>query len=317
MQRNIVREVGVISRGRTVNHRAGFTLVEILIVIVIISILIALLLPALGNIQRRAREARVRSEIASLEKALADFKTTYGVDPPSFIVLHESGAGWAGDVRSRAAIRRIWNQFNFGLNRDINGDGDTNDTFLLSGAECLVFFLGGMSQGSTAGGKTVYAMLGFSKNPANPFQRPPAGSQESRVGPFIEFDAGRLIDVDGDGMLEYADPLPDASTPYLYVSSYDGRGYPVNDPGAPDDFDVFGDARDMQRVYYQGAGANAQAYNPKSFQIISPGSDRQYGKGGPYDPEIGFLDATTGLVDPKRAEWEADNITNFHGSRLQ
>lgn len=301
---------------RLAGQRRGFTLVEILIVIVIISILIALLLPALGNIQRRAREARVRSEIASLEKALADFKTTYGVDPPSFIVLHENAAGWNGDIRSRATIRRIWNQFNFQLNRDINGDGDTNDTFLLSGAECLVFFLGGMSQASAAGGKTVYAMLGFSKNPANPFQRPPAGSQESRVGPFIEFDAGRLIDVDNDGMLEYADPLPDPSTPYLYVSSYDGRGYPTNDPGQPDDFDVFGDARDMQNVYYQGAGAGAQAYNPKSFQIISPGSDRQYGSGGPYDPEAGFLNGA-GAVDPARAAVEADNITNFHGGRLQ
>ncbi len=160
-------------------------------------------------------------------------------------------------------------------------------------------------------------MLGFSKNPANPFQRPPAGSQESRVGPFIEFDAGRLIDVDGDGMLEYADPLPDPSTPYLYVSSYGGRGYPVNDPGAADDFDVFGDPlRDLQRVYYQGAGANAQAYNPQSFQIISPGSDRQYGTGGPYDPEAGFL-TSAGAVDPDRAAVEADNITNFHGGRLQ
>src|SRR5262249_7907739 len=59
-------------------RRSGFTLTEMLMVIVVISLLAALLLPAIGGAVRRAREAAVNAEINQLAQALTDFKSKYG-----------------------------------------------------------------------------------------------------------------------------------------------------------------------------------------------------------------------------------------------
>ncbi len=65
---------------------------------------------------------------------------------------------------------------------------------------------------------------GFAKNPAYPFSPPTVSS--NREGPFFEFtDTSRIKDIDGNGINEWYDPLPGQSKPYLYFSSYDGRGY--------------------------------------------------------------------------------------------
>lgn len=74
------------------HRRAGFTLVELLVVITVIGILIALLVPAVMNGVRAANNARAASEIQTLSQALASFKTKYGDFPPSRIILMENGA---------------------------------------------------------------------------------------------------------------------------------------------------------------------------------------------------------------------------------
>ena len=69
--------------------RFGFTLVELLIVIVIIGILMALLIPVIASAVRKANDARVIAEISVLATALEDFKGKYGDYPPSRIMLSE------------------------------------------------------------------------------------------------------------------------------------------------------------------------------------------------------------------------------------
>jgi prepilin-type N-terminal cleavage/methylation domain-containing protein len=151
-------------------RRAGFTIVELLMVILIIGVLAALLIPAIQNAIRNAREAEVVVEIKGLEKGITDFNNRFGMDPPSFIVLCEQATDWAADWSpsgsppvagldeihrrtSRALVRQLWPDFDFAYSdpvlsgaMDINGDGDTVDTLVLNGAECLVFFLGGVSE---------------------------------------------------------------------------------------------------------------------------------------------------------------------------
>ena len=263
--------------------------------------------------RKNARVTEVKADIDSLGDALEAFKAKYGEYPPSRITLHSTPAGWDSDPRSKAIIRKFWPRFRFTLARDSMGnpkpgsaDGANGDfasawpnsstSLHMDGAECLVFFLDGVRDGDGS-------YVGFSTNETQPFSLAP---DDSRVGPFFRFPADRLVDADGDQVLEYVDPLPDSATPYIYLSSYNGRGYNLNDLDADGDLMDQSDRR-MTAIYTDGGG---KAFKPKSYQIISPGFDGDYGQGGQYDPDNagGVL---TGARDAER-----DNITNFHGGLL-
>ncbi len=319
--------------------RQAFSLIELMIVITIIAILMSLLLVGVQAARNAARVASVTVEFKNMEKSIADFKAKFGAEPPSGIVLFEAIAGWTGSSpstaavnRSRALIRQIWPDFVFTTPRDINGDGDMTDTITLNGAECLVFFLGGVNStnvvdrtGTTIGTVnapiTSWAPLGFSTNPANPFARGGA-----RLGPYHDFNIGRLRNRDGatdaEGFPEYIDPLPGQTNPILYASSYGGKGYRDADVQLTTQaaYDAYTTVPTGFAYYYRrytgtypATVANftaAPAFNDKSCQLISPGLDGEYGWGG-------VLNTGMGLIEP-RAERnpERDNITNFKGGKI-
>jgi prepilin-type N-terminal cleavage/methylation domain-containing protein len=60
---------------------AGFSLMEILVVLVVISILVGLLFPALMRARERARINRAMSEVRELQKAWHGYYMTYGEFP--------------------------------------------------------------------------------------------------------------------------------------------------------------------------------------------------------------------------------------------
>lgn len=318
----------------TVFGRRAFTLIEVMIVIVIIAILMALIFPAIRGAMTTARDGQVRNEISQLETAIAAFKTTYGVEPPSHIELYEAATGWtatdAHTVHSKAFIRRIWPQFDFTMARDINGDGDSTDSFEYNCGECLVFFLGGILNGDPAAGSGGNAQkppaascTGFAKNPANPFAR--GGSRE---GPFYEFAVNRLVDTDSppNGLYEFLDSFPDQQNPILYFSSYEGKGYrtAASHPVCEIPKDSSGNLKgiagtfiDVYRTAADTAGTpvvKGAPHKPNSFQIISPGADGQYGIGGHYNAETAGTLLGTGATPDRRAE--QDNMTNFSNVRL-
>lgn len=317
--------------------RGGFTLIEILVVIVIIAILMAFLLPAINRVRTTARVAQVRAEISSLESAIATFKSQYGMDPPSSITIWETptaAGGWASSsptavaVDSRAKLRQIWPQFNFALTRDFDGNGSATDIITLSQGECLVFFLGGilkrpedlnfnglldsgedqnsdsrLSVNYKSGNGTERSVCtGFSKNPFNPFVT--GGNRETAI---FEFDTSRFVDIDSDGFPELVDPLPAQSAPYLYFSSYGGAGYRYSAASPLSEFPSSSTAPmyPPTQPYLQGTGAGAQPWKAKSFQIISPGYDHKYGTFGTYSTDTASSDLSGSR------ENEADNITNF------
>jgi general secretion pathway protein G len=283
-------------------RRAGFTLIELLAVIVILAILVALLVPAVMNARKSALAASVSSEIGTISGAITSFKQDFGIEPPSYIVLSETGGGWS--TASIALLGRMWPQFNFALSHDFNLDGDTSDTLTLYGSECLVFFLGGPtswtdadSDGVYDSGEIIVPTAGFSRNPANPFAPLPASGASNRQGPFFNFLVDRLIaSPTNTNFYGYNDPLSGTSAVYLYVSSYDGQGYNAADLGGA-----------MTDAYRNGTSTTSPYYNPNSFQIISAGFDRAYGTGGPYQNGIDMGVAR----DPER-----DNITNFSKGML-
>lgn len=334
-------------RDQTSALRAAFSLVELVVVILIIAILASLILAGVQSAMKQVRVTQVVVEFGNLEKAITDFKAKYGSIPPSGITLYEDGADWnpppaalpavkAAAARSRSLIKEVWPDFTFPMMRDINGDGDTSDTIVLNGSECLVFFLGGVSAtnvvnrtggavGPPAGTPlTSWEPLGFSNNPANPFAR-----SGSRVGPFFQFDVARLGNRDGagdaEGFPEYRDELPGqaVNNPILYASSYEGKGYRDADIGltAQPVYDAYATSptgfayayrRYTGSVYPVPAAdyTSLEAFNAKSFQLISPGIDGEYGWGG-------VLNTSMELAEPQTERtFERDNITNFKGGVL-
>jgi prepilin-type N-terminal cleavage/methylation domain-containing protein len=302
-------------RLRATPRRKGFTLIEMMVVLVIIAILAGLLLAAFGPARQTAREAQVVAEMQSLKASITAFKTDFKMDPPSSIVISESVAGWAAHPVDRALLKRLWPSFNFTIPRDFNGDGDSTDIVALDGAECLVFFLGGVVDPVSG------QLRGFSKNPGNPF----AMDNGSRQGPFYEFEGGidpstrmplgRLVDTDSDGAPEYIDSLPSQTQPIVYFSSYDGTGYRTDnteDANANGSLDAGEDKNGngrldhrMQFAYFKDA-ARKSPYNASGFQLISPGQDASYGVGGHLD---------SAQFSGNRAA-EVDNLALFHSGRL-
>lgn len=67
----------------TIEMRKGFTLIEMLIVIVIVGILSSLVLVGLGPVQRQGRDARRLSDLKQTQTALELFYAKKGVYPPT------------------------------------------------------------------------------------------------------------------------------------------------------------------------------------------------------------------------------------------
>jgi prepilin-type N-terminal cleavage/methylation domain-containing protein len=251
-------------------RRTGFTLIELMVVVVVLALLIALLLPAINAAIRTSRDAAVASEINALSQALADFKNKYGEYPPSRIVLCENGnynpANMSAALqplvpRSVTAIRKYWPRVQIvtqgtgnapGIDMktnfyDFNGNNNADATpYVISGAECLVFFLGGIPQVTkTTTGTFTYSVTGFWRNPQNPFVSaswPPGQTPiaSNRLAPLFEFRSSRLGDFDSPttvnnqpfpGMPEYRDSLggDDNDGIYYYFSAYGGVGYDPDD----------------------------------------------------------------------------------------
>jgi general secretion pathway protein G len=269
-------------------RRLGFTLVEMMVIMVILGVLIALLVPAIGGAVKSANAARVTAEINNMATALAQFKTAFSDYPPSRIILNESGnysttdattlASVFSDTRSDITVGQLsqrtvrymskffpralcFSTTGSGIAVDINGNGSKTEVIYLDGGECLVFFLAGLTQTSVTSTSTDIGLQGFSRNPQNPFDR----VSTSRVQPFYEFKAERLVDIDNDGFPSYNDALAKAAQGryYAYFSAYGGNSYDPNDCNINLKFDQNGvNAGDTYaRAFQVNFTVNSGTYN--------------------------------------------------------
>ncbi len=287
-------------RRHRIRIRAGFTLVEILVVISIIGVLVALLVPAISSAVRTANDAAVSGEIQLLAQSLASFKNKYGEFPPSRIMLSENGSydttdstpatvGNPTDLnrgqlaqRSLRYLRKFFPQAAFSstpsggtnLVHDFNGNGNFDGVYILDGSECLVFFLGGIPT-HTAGG---IGMSGFARSPSNPFLREGSGpgATTNRIPPMFEFKNDRLLDHDGDGIPGYADSLGSGTDArfYVYFSAYGGGGYDANDVNYPEP-DAESGMTAIGR-YYRGGGSGGAGISSAAGQVIYSDAPNPY-----------------------------------------
>ena len=75
-------------------HRSGFTLIEMLIVVVVVGILAAIAIPKFAHAKARTRAATIRSDLRNLATAQEEYLSqhlTYASDPDDLDYTHSEG----------------------------------------------------------------------------------------------------------------------------------------------------------------------------------------------------------------------------------
>lgn len=277
--------------GRT---RTGFTLVELLTVIVILGILTGLISAAVVAAIARAREARVTLEIRTMEAQLQVFKNTYGDFPPSNL----QDAASVGAFLRRAFPRYPANGAD--PYTQFKSDLSANDTPLtvtnMDAAAALVFWLGGMPDSN---GK----LCGFAKDPENPFCKPSVCSL--RNAPLFDFVRDRLV-ISGATMRYYPDMsgAREADAPYVYFRAVEYTTAQFTHSAGGENV--------VLKPYQNNRTGTAEWVNPQTLQIISAGRDNLYGGTVNNDPPR----FPTTNFDTSRPGHH-DNLTNFLDGKLE
>ena len=319
----------------------GFTLVELLVVIVIIGLLMAILIPTVAAAMRAARRATITNEVSLVSQSLQAFATNNSTSfPPGF-----------GDAGINATQQQQFQQFMSQIYRyrDAAGDVPTNPVTKdyvkfanLDCAEAWVLWLLGPT------GNKQYPLCGRINNNASRVVAlwiAPEFANTSVEVPdrqsLFEFDPTRLHDKDRDGFPEYYPAHGgDNAEPYIYYPSTEYKRAYQFFPQLPRYY-VNVDEPNLQRPaplpylselpadLKTGAGGSAimvlqrlSFAEPKRFQFLAPGLDGKYlPQGGetaqsqdfwmfayPEGPYTG-----PGINDTAHR----DNITNFAGGTLE
>ncbi|MHC4178846.1 MAG: type II secretion system protein [Planctomycetota bacterium] len=279
------------STQRPPRSRRGFTLIEMLTVVVIIGILASLITGAVIAARTKAREVVIALELNDLDLALKAYKEKYGRYPPDFTnqaaVLHHLSNAHRYPIPGQTTDVKWGNLKStlmpFGVDID-----------LMDPSTALVFWLGGLPDGP--GSKKL---TGFSANPRNPFD----ATSGSRTTPPFDFDPRRLKIVDGALRFYPKTGRSGATAPYVYFRARNGA-YTRTD-GTPKSCNVVGTVV----VPFRDTETNDWV-NPRTFQILSAGLDDTFGT------------TTDGGVPeyPGGANYgddQFDNITNFSGGTLE
>lgn len=292
---------------------AGFTLVELLMVIVLIAILVGLITFAAQRALNRGGEARTLTEMSLLSTAIEQYKLEYGSYPPNpgtdNTARGEMGFENATQQKQRftrhisRAFPRYTGDYETAINTATTNTSMTGTPYEdglglvdLDPAEALVFWIGGLPRAyEDADGNLTYEVTGFSSNPANPFQS--ADEQPQRTEKLFDFNPARLVDRDNDGWPEYIPQGNSAAIdppPYVYFDAptYQlGARYPWGPTPEIEESLADGDGLGWgyctpyaRRISLNTASPywSVDWASPDSFQLIAAGADGRYND--PRDP---------------------------------
>jgi prepilin-type N-terminal cleavage/methylation domain-containing protein len=248
--------------------RSAFTLIELLVVIAIIAILVSLTAAAVMKVMGKIPQVQTSTEIGEMDTAMGSFMAAYNLQspPPSALYLREDGQYNVTNAADAATVKFLTKWFGRSFNAfgsyDWNGNGIPNESYILTGQQCLVFFLGGIPTYTATG---TVGMTGFAPNVTNPAA--PATPGANRNGPFFNFKSSKLVLVNNFPV--YMDPWNAKPTPAAYAFfSSQGKvnGYNAADCGG------------VAYPYYELTAAGLPNYaNNNRYQIISAGQNGIFG----------------------------------------
>jgi prepilin-type N-terminal cleavage/methylation domain-containing protein len=250
---------------------AGFTLVEMLVVIGIIAVLVSLTVPAVIHAMHVAKVGAIRTDISQLEMSFGNYRTKFGEFPPDFAGLQnphtDPMTGVTYNIEAQNLVLRHFSRMYpryipgvptgttptgtwAALQADVLAGWGININNLTPAA-ATVFFLGGKpdwfldsaatpqpilpGSGLFDASKPIKGLLGFSANQTNPFD-----NSAGRVHPFYDFDINSIGWLNG-GLAYWpkTQAVSDKTTgPIVYFraenTNYTINGYALNQtPGAP------------------------------------------------------------------------------------
>lgn len=271
---------------RARHPRAGFTLVELLIVIVIIAILIGILIPTIGSVMKAGKNFADSTNLKNLDAALVAYKEKYSDFPPDFTDCFTASGTPFKPWTSTVAYLHLRKVFPRIAQDDLVLMGllcmrELNDPLRIDPAEAIVFWLGGFSKNPkfpiTGPGGPIVVGQGF--NAANPDFTLLAWNPD-RNEPLFDFPSARRgpdPDVDVATALRDIRLGPtflqniDTRTPYVY---FDSRTYAAPSaiyPTPAHSVPAWG----FVRPYF--SFRNKKFVEPDTYQLISAGADGAFG----------------------------------------
>jgi prepilin-type N-terminal cleavage/methylation domain-containing protein len=299
-------------------HGSGFTLVEMLVVILIVGILAGLISATAMRALRRAKVARITVEIHQLDMALDQYKRQFGEYPPDFSDLSDDGKSMIMRHIAKAFPRLVltgntvalqWQSLRDEIYNTTNPHVDLNILVTnnnLNPSTALRFWLGGMPDAQNK-------PIGFSKDPAHPFDN----TTPSRIGPFYDFDPGRLPLSPATELGKYYAPgiIPGNGQPYIYLRAEQGqpepkREYYSYDPSNTTTPYTFKQGSSGAKPYWDQR--NMGWVNPTSFQILCCGLDGKFSQENVYP--TGLLPDWTSISSSVPADVLTDLQKNVMGT---
>jgi len=261
----------------SINSRAsaGFTLVELLVVMSIIGVLIGLLMPAVNAAVRAARVARTQAIIQSLTVGLEAFKGDWGVYPPS------NNDNASGDK----------------LEGGPTGEGKGNPLMALALMGPDGKGWGVKVAGQTGGTDGILPFGGVARNAYGPYFQQESGAMGYVKDGFPGVTAGLI--------LYYRFDPGDSSEGGVFGN--------YNEKDNPRDKDLrtgFRDASHFRLSAMYTVADGAKRWQREDYLLISPGPDRLYGHVY-FDPKKPDEVKAAEDADVRDGNAVYDDVTNF------